>query len=258
MSGVWTFFEGSRGMREVPTRPWPGIPTGFRPKAQGCEERATLGNRRARTKPQRGCASIPSFAQIHAPTSHNSSGPKAMDRRLWWRGRGEGRRPTEIRAEVSCHTGSQPRWGCDVGRPFTQGRSCLPAPRPSRQAGLATLGFGAKSLWDFFSNMSKLQSPDFPVRCSDGRLESRPNRQTGMSALPTVGSWNEFKIDRLRRPPQSSKRARRRRPSFRGSHPNTPEKSRNTVHETYVEPSIGPRPRDQEKPSASKTTEPVM
>jgi protein ImuB len=27
-------------------------------------------------------------------------------------------------------------------------------------------------------------SPDFPVRCSDGRLESRPNPQTGMSALP--------------------------------------------------------------------------
>jgi error-prone DNA polymerase len=26
-------------------------------------------------------------------------------------------------------------------------------------------------------------SPDFPVRCSDGRLESRPNQQTGKSAL---------------------------------------------------------------------------
>ena len=27
-------------------------------------------------------------------------------------------------------------------------------------------------------------SPDFPVRCSDGRLESRPNRQAGKPALP--------------------------------------------------------------------------
>src|SRR5215831_20430120 len=26
-------------------------------------------------------------------------------------------------------------------------------------------------------------SPDFPVRCSEGPLESRPNRQTGKSAL---------------------------------------------------------------------------
>jgi hypothetical protein len=42
---------------------------------------------------------------------------------------------------------SQPRWGCDVGRRFTQGSSSL-----------ATLGFGAKSLWDFFEEMSKLQS----------------------------------------------------------------------------------------------------
>ena len=37
---------------------WPDIPTGFRLKAQGCEARATLGNRRQRAQPQRGCVSI--------------------------------------------------------------------------------------------------------------------------------------------------------------------------------------------------------
>jgi hypothetical protein len=31
-------------------------------------------------------------------------------------------------------------------------------------------------------------SLDFPVECSVGRLESRPNRQTRMSALPGCGS----------------------------------------------------------------------
>src|SRR5439155_23442928 len=38
------------------------------------------------------------------------------------------------------HFWPQPRWGCHVGWPFTQGSSCL-----------ATLGFGTKSLWDLLA-----------------------------------------------------------------------------------------------------------
>ena len=39
------------------------IPTGFRPKAQGCEERATLGHRPARLTNRNAVAAIPfSFA----------------------------------------------------------------------------------------------------------------------------------------------------------------------------------------------------
>jgi len=57
--GVRTFFERGGGIRLVPIGIGPGIPTGFRPKAQGCEARATLGNRRPTAQPQRGCVSIP-------------------------------------------------------------------------------------------------------------------------------------------------------------------------------------------------------
>ena len=70
--GVWVFFERSGGTRAVRTRTWPRIPTGFRPKAQGCEARATLGNRRSRRQPQRGCASIPTCSQIRAQGFTNS------------------------------------------------------------------------------------------------------------------------------------------------------------------------------------------
>src|SRR5439155_24855463 len=35
-------------------------------------------------------------------------------------------------------------------------------------------------------------SPDFPVRCSDGRLESRPNPQSGMSALHGSHAWTLY------------------------------------------------------------------
>src|SRR6185312_16387138 len=34
------------------------IPKGFRPKAQGCEERATLGMRGKNSQPQRGCGHV--------------------------------------------------------------------------------------------------------------------------------------------------------------------------------------------------------
>ena len=54
-----------RGVSLAPTRTWPRIPKGFRPPAQGCEARATLGNRRPRRQPQRGCGSIPGLSQLH-------------------------------------------------------------------------------------------------------------------------------------------------------------------------------------------------
>ena len=63
---VWTFFLRGGGMRAVPGCIGPGIPTGFRLKAQGCEARATLGNRRPRIQPQRGCVSIPNVV-LHSP-----------------------------------------------------------------------------------------------------------------------------------------------------------------------------------------------
>src|SRR6266516_3453100 len=40
------------------------IPKGLRSKAQGCEERATLGNRNERPQPQRGCVAF-------LPPNHN-------------------------------------------------------------------------------------------------------------------------------------------------------------------------------------------
>ena len=58
-AGVWRFSVRGGGTRAVPVWMRPGIPTGFRPKAQGCEARATLGNGRPRAQPQRGCVSIP-------------------------------------------------------------------------------------------------------------------------------------------------------------------------------------------------------
>ena len=44
-------------------------------------------------------------------------------------------------------------------------------------------------------------SPDIPVRCSDGRLESRPNSQTGMSALQSNLTRPEFlaAVERVQR-----------------------------------------------------------
>ena len=41
----------------------PGIPKGFRRKAQGCEERATLGTRVNQQQPQRGCVIARTFSR---------------------------------------------------------------------------------------------------------------------------------------------------------------------------------------------------
>jgi hypothetical protein len=68
-----------------------------------------------------------------------------MDGGLWWRRPGEGKQLTAIAAWVCFLSRSQPRWGWHVPRAFTQGSSRL-----------ATLGFAAKSLWDFFADMSNL------------------------------------------------------------------------------------------------------
>src|SRR5687768_662263 len=42
----------------------PGIPTGFRPKAQDWRTAPTLGGYRPRAQPQRGCVSVPDVAFI--------------------------------------------------------------------------------------------------------------------------------------------------------------------------------------------------
>jgi hypothetical protein len=79
------------------------IPKGLRPPAQGCEERATLGQRNKYHQPQRGCAGFP--------------------------GRSNHQRDS---VEDTTH------FGVDVkSTSVTQGSSFL-----------ATLGFGAESLWD--------------------------------------------------------------------------------------------------------------
>ena len=75
-------------------------PTGHRPEAQGWRNAPTLGRRLV-----------------------FSSTPAGL-----WPGH---RAPHDL---------PQPRWGCFQFATVTQGSSCLPAPHPSRQAGLATLG----------------------------------------------------------------------------------------------------------------------
>ena len=54
---VWTFFEGGGVTRSVLVCTEPGIPTGFRLQAQGCEERATLGKSPGWTTTPNGVAS---------------------------------------------------------------------------------------------------------------------------------------------------------------------------------------------------------
>src|SRR5688500_13331495 len=51
MSGEPAAWKGCPWSLDIPREE---IPTGFRPTAQGCEERATLGNHRPRSQPQRG------------------------------------------------------------------------------------------------------------------------------------------------------------------------------------------------------------
>src|SRR5258707_15875632 len=76
------------------------IPKRFRNKAQGCEERATLGS----------CVQSMTTLKAERVAAHGNGGA----------------------------TRPQPRWGCETPATFTQGSSSL-----------ATLGFVAKSLWDF-------------------------------------------------------------------------------------------------------------
>ena len=53
----------------------PPIPKGLRPKAQGCEERATLGNRLAKQQPQRGCDPRCTFTKAETPLGFYLSDP---------------------------------------------------------------------------------------------------------------------------------------------------------------------------------------
>jgi hypothetical protein len=48
---------------------------GFRNKAQGCEERATLGERRAKKQPQRGCDPRRPFTKAETPLGFCLSDP---------------------------------------------------------------------------------------------------------------------------------------------------------------------------------------
>src|SRR5262245_46172973 len=109
-------------MKIVRKRTRPGIPTGICLKAQGCEERATLGELgEKRPQPQRGCD------PFEAPSRVGRTAPAGSR--------------------------TQPRWPlglCSPARAFTQGSSFLP-----------TLAVGPESLWDSANvhpKMSNLQS----------------------------------------------------------------------------------------------------
>src|SRR5258706_16400589 len=51
------------------------IPKGLCPKAQGCEERATLGNRRTKQQPQRGCDPRCTLTKAETPLGFCLSDP---------------------------------------------------------------------------------------------------------------------------------------------------------------------------------------
>jgi len=59
----------------------PGIPTGFRPKAQGCEAQATLGYRPTNIINPNGVAAIP-FSSIARDVCHNLAGVVNLFRRI--------------------------------------------------------------------------------------------------------------------------------------------------------------------------------
>jgi hypothetical protein len=63
----------NRMMTESAERGSLRIPTGFRPKAQGCEERATLGRRRAKLINRNAVAAIP-FSSAARGICHNPVG----------------------------------------------------------------------------------------------------------------------------------------------------------------------------------------
>ena len=57
----------------------PGIPTGFRPKAQGCEARVTLGHRSAKPPlPQRGCGHSDSFPRARCESTRGLAHSKTL------------------------------------------------------------------------------------------------------------------------------------------------------------------------------------
>jgi protein ImuB len=71
--------------------------------------------------------------------------------------------------------------------------------------------FKVAQAFDVAQTFQSAGSPDFPVRCSDERLESRPNPQTGKSALP-------LPLRRFRPPLPSHVEFRDEKPTLLRSH----------------------------------------
>jgi hypothetical protein len=118
------------------------IPTGFRPKAQGCEERATLGNMVLKSQPQRGCVRPASLASTPMALWGFRQITQGCEARA-----ALGQRPANSfnRNAVAAlpfssaarEVGRNPVGVVDDSFSFTQGSSYV-----------ATLGYMPESLWD--------------------------------------------------------------------------------------------------------------